>query len=165
MAELAYGIVCAVQRPTASHGSLRCFLSRCMVAVDDGRAATLAFDRTERASDALGLHIVRAQALDVREIVLVDAAGDILAGEDGAVERGQRRVELPHGRDEVFERLEDDEIRANLLRDRRVVAVVCDELDARRHVDAVDVRVTGTRIRYSRRVTSAQAHTGWEARN
>ena len=105
--------------------------------------AALALDRPQAADDGHVLDVVRAGLLEAREVRLIDAAGDVLAREDGAVECRDVRVEAPHGLDEVRQRLEDDEVGADGLRDLGGAAPVRDELHARGHVDAVHVREPG----------------------
>lgn len=89
----------------------------------------------------LGLHIVRANALEVVEVRRVHAARDVLAVEHGALEPLNRRVQLPHARDQVRQRLEDDQVRADRVRDLLRRPPVRDELCSRGHVDTVYVRV------------------------
>jgi hypothetical protein len=84
----------------------------------------------------LDLRVIVPDDDEAVEVVLGDVAGDVLAGEDGAVERW---VELLTRLDEVRQGLEDDEVRTDLGRDFFRRSIVGDELMRGGHIDTVDV--------------------------
>lgn len=95
------------------------------------------------------LSTFRAQLLDLGvivsdldqavEVLFRNIASDVLAGEDGAIERLDRRVELLARLDEIRQGLEDDEVGSDLGRDFSSRPVVGDEFVRGRHVDTVDI--------------------------
>lgn len=105
-------------------------------------AAVIQLRLLEGLSPLLSLRVVASQLLNVFEISVVDTARDVFSSEDGAIESLDSRVELSAGFDEVGERLEDDEIGADVFGDLFDGSVVGDELLRRWHVDTVDVGVS-----------------------
>lgn len=91
-------------------------------------SAAFTLHRPESTDDRLTLHVVRTQLLELREVRLVDAAGDVLACEDGAIEGLDAGVEAADGGYEVWQCLEDDEVGADRSGDFFGRAPVCDEL-------------------------------------
>jgi hypothetical protein len=53
----------------------------------------------------------------VLKVLDVDVAGDVLAGEDGAVELSNLGVELPTRLDEAGQSLEDGKVRSDVVGD------------------------------------------------
>jgi len=105
-------------------------------------AAVVQLRLLESLRPLLSLRVVASQLLDVFEISVVDAAGDVFSREDGAIESLDSRVELSAGFDEVRKGLENDEIGTNVFGDLFDGSIVGDEFLRRWHVDTVDVGVS-----------------------
>src|SRR6185437_1527664 len=90
------------------------------------------------------LGVVRAQHLDLLQVVLVEA-GDVLAVEARGVEVLQRFVAVLHRPDQVLEILVDQPVGAEHLLHLGFGLAGGDQFGDRRHVDAVDVGVAHRR--------------------
>jgi hypothetical protein len=106
------------------------------------RAARSDLDVLSNLVGLLGLCVIAPELLEVLKIPVVDTAGDVLSGENGAIELLNGRVELVAALNQIGQGLEDDEIGTNVLCDLFGRTAVRNEFRRRRHVDAVHVRVS-----------------------
>src|SRR2546423_6154761 len=90
-----------------------------------------------------------AAGFDAAQIIAGDVAGDVVAVEARGLEVRELRVGAAHGVLQLVEILVDERVGADFARHLLLAAVRGDQLRARRHVDAVDVREAHRRRRGS----------------
>src|SRR3546814_8982817 len=111
---------------------------------------------SRRQQTPLPLRLVRAQLLDAFEVARLDA-GHVRAAEARAVEAHAGELRSGHGGLQVGQVLVQQPVAADDPFDLRLDAAVGDQFLRRRHVDAVDVRVTHRR----RRAEERRGETEW----
>ena len=99
---------------------------------------------SRRGGDAL-LTLTSTGALESGEVGIVDVAGDVIPVEARGVESRDLRVHTETGLQEVLDGLVNQTVGAERLTDLFLRLLVGDEFLARRHVDAVHVRVSHRR--------------------